>query len=468
MAAPAGPPDIPPDLVSSIQDGRCVAFVGAGFAQPLMPSWHELLCRLTEDLDDGTAAGRDLQAEIRAWLGREQLSNRDFEGIAQTLQSRLPSFERSLRRALNTTVLHGRDPREHRAARAIWRSRIGLLREIPFHSILTTNFDRLMPGEVPSRDVFARVIGGRRRPWWAHRAWAEQSASGWGAPVVKLHGAIEKAPGQRKLVFTTRGYRRLVHEEPGYRAFLRTLFATHSVLYLGFSFSDAYINELRAEILSLIGRGEGEGRLRDYAVVANLPRQVAEHLAHHEGLECLSFEATDGDFGGFDAILRRIHDLTAPSATLRERVRGRRILWLDPNPHETDFGFRVMVDAAAEGGPSGARITQVSRVDEALARLDGGESCDLVISHFGFDADPAALGVPESLRNPDEGRPVSTVEYLFRGMRKLPVERQVPVIVFSERAHRTENRPIALKLGAFAFVDDWGHLFRAVQRVFAP
>lgn len=60
-------------------------------------------------------------------------------------------------------------------------------------------------------------------------------------------------------MFTTQSYRRLLHATPAYRAFLRTLFATRNVLFLGFSFTDAYINELRSEILRHNRDREHEG-----------------------------------------------------------------------------------------------------------------------------------------------------------------------------------------------------------------
>jgi hypothetical protein len=53
-------------------------------------------------------------------------------------------------------------------------------------------------------------------------------------------------------------------------------------------------------------------------------------------------------------------------------------------------------------------------------------------------------------------------------MRALEPDRQAPVLVFSRPDSRHQNRPQALKLGAFDYVDSWPELFAAVERVFEP
>lgn len=54
------------------------------------------------------------------------------------------------------------------------------------------------------------------------------------------------------LVMTRTGYRKLLHHTPGYGLFVRSLLSSFTVLYLGFSFSDGYLNELRGEVLSML------------------------------------------------------------------------------------------------------------------------------------------------------------------------------------------------------------------------
>lgn len=435
---------VPEDLARAIREGRCVAFVGAGFSQPLLPSWHELLKELAQRVED---------EELGAWLDRKRLSHRDYEGIAQTIHTALgDSFERRLCHAMDPERRDRRGDPMHARATEIVSARRRWLSRIPFHSILTTNFDTLIQGKTPSTETFAEVIGAPRRPWWSHLAWAQRRGGGldrsWHAPVVKLHGDLGAKRGERKLVFTTRGYRHLVHEVPGYRSFLRTLFATHSVLYMGFSFSDAYINELRSEILSWIGRGRRSHRLTDYAILDNVPDRVAEHLRDNEGLECLRFETgVNSDFSGFDRWLEAIYHRTCPEEILRARIRGKRILWFDPAPKNNLFGHEVLLGSTGKGGADA--VTPVTTVASALSELESERPYDLIISHFGYRPG----GAPN-------------VQRLIEGMRERPLRMQAPVLVFSEPEHRHLNRPLALRLGVFDYVSDWPSLFEAIERIF--
>ncbi len=70
------------------------------------------------------------------------------------------------------------------------------------------------------------------------------------APVVQIHGNLETP---RSVVLSREGYRRLLYACPNYPTFIKSCLATRVVLYVGFSFSDAYINELRSEIVGLLG-----------------------------------------------------------------------------------------------------------------------------------------------------------------------------------------------------------------------
>lgn len=410
--------------------------MGAGFARPLLPSWHDLLLALSKRTGD---------VEVEQWLKSDRLSHRDYEGIAQALRGKVDGdlrFEALLKEVLDPDGTDGRRQSDRERVEA----RLRLLQAIPFHTILTTNFDRLFVGSTPSRETFARVVSSERRPWWASKAWSDDAETrfrSWHAPVVKLHGDLDAEPGERRLAFTTRDYRRLVHEQPGYRAFLRTLFATHTVLYMGFSFTDGYINELRSEILAWIGP---ERRL-DFAIMGNVPPLVCRHLRENEGLECLGFDATADDFSGFDEWLAAIHRATAPEVSLRQCVRGRRILWLDPNPKNNVFGRSALLD---EHGAGAAAVAVTKSVDETIAALNGTERWDLIISHFGYDP----------------GGP-SNFERFVLGMRQLAQKRQAPVIVFSHPDSIPLNRADALRLGAFDYVGSWPELFAAIERLFA-
>jgi hypothetical protein len=127
-------------------------------------------------------------------------------------------------------------------------------------------------------------------------------------PVIKIHGDVGSP---ETIVITRKDYRRHLYNNPGYQVFLRAMLANHPVLYLGFSFTDAYLNEIRSEILALLGYG-GDGPVA-YAIINDIPQLTREHYLRHEGIDILTYDTRGGtDFSGFDLLLRELHDQTNP------------------------------------------------------------------------------------------------------------------------------------------------------------
>ena len=251
--------------------------------------------------------------------------------------------------------------------------------------------------------------------------------------------------GDPQIVFTARQYRRLIHETPGYRAFLRTLFATNSLLFLGFSFTDAYINDLRSEVLAMVGLDAGQRPFRDFAVLADVNDEMARHFEDVEGLVPLPYKiGPDSDHSGFDRWLESIATATEPATTLRERLRGWRLLWVNPKPRNNQYGFDVLTraDGAIEvsKSPEDALERMARQKREALDR-----DYNLVISHWGYQ------GATEP----------ANAERLLTGMHQHGLH--APVIVFASGAYRHDNRRQALRLGALAYTDSWAELFETLD-----
>lgn len=169
----------------------------------------------------------------------------------------------------------------------------------------------------------------------------------------------------RLQAWTRTGYRELINEVPGYMHFLRTLIATSTVLYIGFSFSDGYLNEVRGEVLSMLygssssnatERGFADrtgssprtaeaalvssymrsGRCMTqplgYAIVHDKSSNERDFFLTHEGVQILSWNTNGGngkkDYAGLDKYLHNIYTLTSPYYYLGKLAWGHRILML--------------------------------------------------------------------------------------------------------------------------------------------
>ncbi|MBW2456372.1 MAG: SIR2 family protein [Deltaproteobacteria bacterium] len=421
------PLELPGPLVDAILEGRCVAFVGAGFSATVIPAWTDLL----ENLASHPRLGQDARGKLSELIASgEQMS---FEAAAQLLVQQLGTdgFSAALAKLLAAPECNDEQ-----------RRRIDHLLGIPFRGILTTNFDGLLEGSLPGRDSYRGLLRPMGSGWYQDRYW-----HGEGPPVVKLHGCVCKDPSS--IVLTRRDYRERLYMGSAYATFLRTVFATNTLLFLGCSFSDPYLNELRSEVLAML-----EQRASDepwaYALAADKPVAQVEFLRSHEGVEVLSYAHDDPpNHGAFDDFLARLYRCTNPQYHLGRLLSGQRLLWLDPNPNSTEDGIELLRHSARLAA-GGFHLTEVTDVTGAMAELGGkspGPPYGLVISHWG-----------------QGGGDESNAERLLGEMRRHNVH--VPVIVFASGSHADENKQRALRAGAMAYCYHWSSLFRRIGDAF--
>lgn len=227
------------------------------------------------------------------------------------------------------------------------------------------------------------------------------------------------------------------------------MLATSTVLYLGFSFTDAYLNELRSEILALLEHGGSDDPVA-WAVLPDMGDDDVEYYAESEGIGVLSYDSKGGgDHSGFDRYLGALHDATNPTHRLGALLAGKRVLWLDARPRNNDFGMRFLQEAA---GSQGCVVETVARWEQAVERLERGP-CDLLITHWGH----------QEAESPGGGR-YAVAERVLGEIRRRDL--RVPVLVFASGGFAAENRSAALRLGSQGYACEWGHLFREIERVF--
>lgn len=417
-----------PDLVNAIRTGSCVAFIGAGFSIPAnVPNWKDLLVRVADHATNAQLPVPDVGPLLKKGSGHA------FDQVAQLLQDAL---------GRNRFVNVVREIVTSADATAI-RERLRYLDGIPFRAILTTNFDRLLPTtrdprhstyesvlRPPARDIFELAFNDER----------------FGTPVVKLHGDID---GARKnpLVLTRVDYRKRLYNEASYQTFLRSTLATTTVLYLGFSFTDAYLNELRSEVLQMLGGRKGAVPVA-YAVANDVPPALVTHFDRHERIRLLSFDSLrKSKFTPFDDFLRQLFEVTNPVPRFARAVGKSRILWVDRHRENNAAAERFI--ARCREFNSKFRVDFADDPLNAHGRtraLRPGQRYDLVITHYGED-----LGTKE-------GVPVALeIIELFR--------RSAPVVVFGFPTDAAARRRKIMTAGGYGYFHRFEDLFEEVQRI---
>ena len=406
---------IPSHLLSEIRNGQCVAFIGAGFSAAAgLPSWGDLLRNIVAKarVDELFQPGGNTEGLIKYLQGLIDSAGNNpenYDMCAQILEDELGKKQVSI---LIKECLKLQSPLPE-----VMKERLRLLKGIPFKAVLTTNFDLLLHGETPSNEPpYDTILRFRNQNSTSAFSQDDFESADHGSsentdskttdsrmpwPVVKIHGCVESPA---TMVWTRTGYRALINEVPGYIHFLRTLLATSTVLYIGFSFSDGYLNEVRGEVLSMLyGHSSGSSSgicgsskltsfrgIHDagrcganplgYAIVHDKEANDIEYFRLHEGVQILTWQTrssipnTPRDFGGLDRYLRNVYTLTSSSYYLGKLTWGHKILMLmkaqipeDPTEQQT-ARVSFAVPASTAGGEDKAAEDQ-TKASKANTRV---------------------------------------------------------------------------------------------------
>jgi hypothetical protein len=229
---------IPAELVEAVRTGRCILFVGAGLSAQVkrsdgssLPNWSQLLLEFLE-----WAIAR----QVRFWGDpediRAMITKGNFLTAAQELQDRLGPA------ALGEFL-----DRIFRDKSVIPSGAHRLLPRIPFRAILTTNYDSLIEG------AYGLEQNGRLPPVLTQEDLLFRPSPLRGSDffIFKIHGHLDRP---NSVVLGSRDYQDLLFRTPGYRQFLETLFATHTVLFVGFGGSDPNLDSIFDRLASIYSR----------------------------------------------------------------------------------------------------------------------------------------------------------------------------------------------------------------------
>jgi len=214
--------NIPNELLSALQNRRCVLFAGAGLSiNAGYPKWTDLIDHLIDIGIEKRIIRENKATELKG------LNNSGIDPlmIAQEL-SDFFGRESFLDEIAKIYDIEGHEPTELHNA----------LPELPFKFVLTTNYDQLI------ENAYVKPIG-KIPKTYTHRDAADFSDALWRGDffILKVHGdVIHKS----SIVLTKRDYREIIFSAPGYRAVMSAIFTTKSVLFLGVSLNDPEIDLL--------------------------------------------------------------------------------------------------------------------------------------------------------------------------------------------------------------------------------
>lgn len=360
---------IPEMLVRQVREKKCVLFVGAGLSAQAqagdgtcLPTWKALLERMIDWSIEHRIPLRADPSEFTEVIGKGRLLV-----VAQELQESLGG---QLNACLSD-VLHSGDTRPSNAHRSLCGT--------DWVAVLTSNYDALIEG------AYAVELEGVLPPVFSangvnHAIDCLRNSKFF---VFKVHGDLN-VPGS--IVLGNRDYSRLMYLSPAYRSFLETVFASYTVLFVGFGGNDpdldAVVDRLSAIYERSIGQhflliSEGEFTtlerrrlLEDKRLDCITYEQDARHSQVGEFLKALSLRATPGA------------EVPTPFEPSRERARA----FISGSYQEIELLRRIAAIAAGVGFDTWFAETQISVGDtiaDTISKAIDETDCMIVVMSQG-------------------------------------------------------------------------------------
>ncbi len=270
-------------LQSLIAEKKAIAFVGAGASAGMYPLWGQLIHQLS---DEAVAAGFATDADRRFWLSIANTKpSQAVSGIRQKLSS--PQLGAMLRN------IFGPKPGGQR-----YTPTQAALMRIPFSGYITTNYD---PGLIEARSAVrptATAVG-----WSTWRdsdefdRWRDQgqlALPSW-CPVLFAHGFYQRID---TVVLGIEEYRR-AYAPGAWRRLFEYFWSSTSLVFVGFGFSDPFLDFISGEVVSESGEG-ALGKGRHIAFVGLGPNEIYSeegrlHFLRNYGVRPIYYPATAQD-----------------------------------------------------------------------------------------------------------------------------------------------------------------------------
>ena len=259
--------EAPPELIDRLARGECVLFLGAGFSRGVTGlDWTGLLDHLAKRLRSEDRAGWDrFDPLTRAQLYVERRGR--------------PALERLLARCLRVE----RDLSS--CVSPVHQALVGL----PFATVVTTNYDRLVEATLDKLGLpYQTIIDDAD----VHLPLAPRARR-----VVKMHGDLELSD---TIILTRDDYLAYERRRPSISLLLRSLLLEHSFFFYGFSLEDPNFIHIFDYVHAL--RGSLAPGTRAYAILPH-PNPLLGKYWRARGLEIVSV----GSFQESEALVLSLH-----------------------------------------------------------------------------------------------------------------------------------------------------------------
>lgn len=228
-----GGPDLPPELLQSVEDGRVVLFCGAGISRPAgLPGF----CGLIEAVYLKTN-------EEKSELEQSAFESKNFDQVLGLLENRIgrDTVRNAVVKALE--LPESADLPTHRSLLALATNRDGTCR------LVTTNFDRGFESVAGSK---VPIDDAPKLPVPKTEVWNS---------IVHLHGRIsDDDPQGRSLVMTSADFGSAYLTERWASRFLSELFRRFTVLFVGYRVEDPVVRYMMDAFAADRALGEGVGK----------------------------------------------------------------------------------------------------------------------------------------------------------------------------------------------------------------
>jgi hypothetical protein len=254
-------------LVQLLADGRAIAFVGAGASAGLYPLWNQLIAQLA---DEAVRRGLPPEEDWKALVEEEAVSQPQdaVREIRRTLTdgiyySQLQSIfgprkmgQGEPRKMGQAPGIHAPEPvpfSEHLRTGSDGRTFTAVheqLLRLPFRGYVTTNYD---PGLLEARRAVRPQCADRDDGTWQdeslmHRWLTDDLFLAQACPILFLHGFYERP---KTIVLGSDEYRE-AYKAGLMRAVFEKLWTQQRLVFVGFGFSDPWMNFLANEVLTQI------------------------------------------------------------------------------------------------------------------------------------------------------------------------------------------------------------------------